>query len=261
MQKIDYCFHSHTYRCGHARGEDKEYVELAIKNGIKYLGFSDHAFLPNIDQPGVRGKCNQIDEYVSSIRKLQDIYKDKIKIYVGFEAEYCDRFYSYYKDLLDTKKIDFLILGQHCNFNYSNNPRFIGGTKDETEFHNEEINLYVSNLIKAMETGLFKYIAHPDLFLHTFRSFDKRCEEITRKLCEVAEHYQIPFEINCHGSRYWKKGEYLVYPVEEFWKIVSEYDVPVVIGYDAHSPIEFDEDITSDIELAKKLNLKLINLK
>lgn len=35
-------YHTHTFRCKHADGEDKEYVEAAIKAGIKTLGFSDH---------------------------------------------------------------------------------------------------------------------------------------------------------------------------------------------------------------------------
>ncbi len=35
-------YHTHTERCYHASGEDKEYVEAAIKAGLKVLGFSDH---------------------------------------------------------------------------------------------------------------------------------------------------------------------------------------------------------------------------
>ena len=35
-------YHTHTKRCNHALGEDREYVEAAIKAGLKVLGFSDH---------------------------------------------------------------------------------------------------------------------------------------------------------------------------------------------------------------------------
>ena len=34
-------FHSHTVRCQHAVGEEREYVEEAIKEGFEVIGFSD----------------------------------------------------------------------------------------------------------------------------------------------------------------------------------------------------------------------------
>lgn len=37
-----YNLHTHTFRCNHATGEDKAYVEYAIQSGVKVLGFSDH---------------------------------------------------------------------------------------------------------------------------------------------------------------------------------------------------------------------------
>ena len=42
-------FHTHTARCRHARGADREYVESAIRAGLSVLGFSDHSpyFFPN----------------------------------------------------------------------------------------------------------------------------------------------------------------------------------------------------------------------
>ena len=38
--KVNY--HTHTKRCGHASGEDREYVESAIEAGLEVLGFADH---------------------------------------------------------------------------------------------------------------------------------------------------------------------------------------------------------------------------
>ena len=40
MQKTN--FHTHTARCGHASGEDEQYVRSAIRGGYRVLGFSDH---------------------------------------------------------------------------------------------------------------------------------------------------------------------------------------------------------------------------
>ena len=35
-------YHTHTWRCRHADGTEREYVETAIEAGLKILGFSDH---------------------------------------------------------------------------------------------------------------------------------------------------------------------------------------------------------------------------
>ena len=109
MLAINYCFHSHTSRCGHATGTDEEYVLEAIKAGIKNMGFSDHVFIPNRPQRGIRGNYEELDDYISSVRALASKYKDKINIFVGFEAEdYNEISNDYYRDLLKNK-IDYLI--------------------------------------------------------------------------------------------------------------------------------------------------------
>ena len=39
-------YHTHTWRCRHADGTEREYVERAIEGGLKILGFSDHSPYP-----------------------------------------------------------------------------------------------------------------------------------------------------------------------------------------------------------------------
>ena len=39
-------YHTHTTRCQHAKGTEREYVEAAIRGGYKILGFSDHTPYP-----------------------------------------------------------------------------------------------------------------------------------------------------------------------------------------------------------------------
>ena len=42
-------YHTHTIRCNHAKGTEREYIEQAIKEGFKILGFSDHVPQPYPD--------------------------------------------------------------------------------------------------------------------------------------------------------------------------------------------------------------------
>ena len=74
---LPYNYHTHTARCNHAEGEDKAYVEEAIKAGVKVLGFSDHApyLFPDTDYYSVfRMKKEELFEYADSVLSLKKEY-------------------------------------------------------------------------------------------------------------------------------------------------------------------------------------------
>ena len=66
-------FHTHTMRCHHAVGEDREYVERAIEAGFQVLGFSDHVPIPYRDGyvSRIRMTLTEAEDYVDSILKLK----------------------------------------------------------------------------------------------------------------------------------------------------------------------------------------------
>lgn len=81
-------YHTHTQRCLHAYGSDREYIESAIKSGMKVLGFSDHCpwIFPDGYVSGIRMIPADVDEYFSSLTALKKEYEKDIKIYIGFES-------------------------------------------------------------------------------------------------------------------------------------------------------------------------------
>ncbi len=254
--EIDYCFHTHTFRCGHAQGLDEEYVLEAIKNGIKVLGFSDHVMIPNfkdkgelynpsIRKHGVRGDYDVFfNDYIDSINKLKEKYKDIIEIHLGFEAEYAIEYENYYRSLLDSKKIEYLIQGQHF---HSFDGNFVHYSSLDFE---KAIEIYIDDVIQGMSSGLFKYLAHPDIFSLWYGSNEPRYEEFSRRIIESAIKYDIPLEINLGGRRR-REDESHLYANRKFFEIVGEYkNNKVIIGCDAHNPLELSK---SDIKYAKKL--------
>ena len=233
---LDYNFHTHTFRCGHANGNDEDYVRNAIACGYKVLGFSDHVMLKGYSQPGIRGEYEQIDDYVKSIRRLKRLYGDQIEIHIGFEAEYYPSLIEYYKELLKSKKIEYLILGQHCYINRNNEFQWYLNM----EHRDDSIDRYVHDLIEGMSTGLFKYVCHPDYFVRLFKSYDPIIEKYSRMICEASIKYDVPLEMNLAGIRAWYlKEDNFHYPNPHFWKIAGELGVKTVIGVDAHDPGDF----------------------
>lgn len=263
MKKLIANYHTHTYRCGHAYGSDESYVKAAIEYGIKYLGFSDHISFKGLSFPRMRQDREMLDDYINSINILKEKYKDLIDIKIGFEAEYIEEFLDDYKELLNSKKIDYLICGQHC---------IIKGNEQawyNRNYHDEKtIISYTDMVIRAIKSGLFKYIAHPDLFMNGYQIWDEASIRESKRIIEASIEYNVPLEINVSGLRYHKSKHKInndgrlienMYPYNEFWKMVGEYKALAIIGVDAHRDIDFlDGVIDEAIEIAEKYNIKLI---
>ena len=82
--------HTHTPRCHHAIGSEREYIERAIAAGLDTLGFSDHAPMPFEGDyySTYRMALSDTRGYVDALLKLREEYRGKIDILIGFEAEY-----------------------------------------------------------------------------------------------------------------------------------------------------------------------------
>ena len=83
MQKTN--FHTHTARCGHASGEDEQYVRSAIRGGYRVLGFSDHtpwSYASDFVSP-IRMPLDALPDYVRSVRSLQRRFAGRIELRLG----------------------------------------------------------------------------------------------------------------------------------------------------------------------------------
>ncbi len=259
--KFDVNYHSHTFRCGHADGSDEEYVEKAIEAGFKVIGFSDHVILPNASQPGMRGDYILLDGYIRSVKDLKQKYASKIDVFLGFECEWFrEEYASYYKELLTKRGFDYLILGQHlCRID----GRFV--YYSQIADRSLGVKMYTDDVIDALESGLFSYVAHPDHFMLWYKDWDEVTEKAAWGICRKAKETNTPLEINMGPSRWAIKTDpedssIYAYPYPEFFKIAKIVGNDVVIGVDAHVPNEY---LTSDykwaINFAHKLGFEPLN--
>ena len=229
-------YHTHTYLCNHASGTIEQYVQEAIKNGLKILGFSDHVPVPfsNGHRSTFRMDTHEIEIYVNEVLRLKESYKDKIQILLGYEMEYYYKEFDATMNLIKQFPCDYLILGQHWT-NNEYDGAYCGAVVSEENFKQ-----YVKQVIDAINTGVFSYIAHPDLI--NYRENDKIYIKEMTKLCEAAKAKGIPLEFNILGFVDGRN-----YPCNTFWKLVSDVGNEVIIGSDAHyveavgNPVDFTE--------------------
>lgn len=244
-------YHTHTFRCNHASGTEEEYVINAIDRGIKVLGFSDHT--PYIFEGDhysyFRMRPELLEDYVSSVLKLREKYRDRIEIHLGVEIEYYPKYLPETLKMLKEYPIDYLILGQHFVGNEIGEP-YCGRANDSEEL----LERYVDQCIEALKTGLFTYLAHPDLIF--FTGDDEVYRKHMGKLCAVAKELDIPLEINLLGL---KDGRN--YPNQLFWEIAAKEGCKAILGCDAHSP-EALSDIMVEKDarnLAEKVGIEIVD--
>ncbi len=254
-------YHTHTFRCGHADGIDEDYVKQALGMGLAVLGFSDHAMYPGYSEPGIRADFLSFHGYVDSINALKKKYMDRMKIYIGFEAEGYLPYLPYLKELLATHTLDYLLLGNHSAMNEKHQVYAKFGKATNAN----NLYLYGQTCCEAMKTGLYSCLVHPDLFLSEVPYFDSDCRKVSKDIIRTALECKIPLEINCGGIRSGKRkigDEYrYTYPTYAFFSLVAKMKAPCIIGIDAHSPTQLSDPDANAIAVrfARELGLQVID--
>lgn len=221
-------YHTHTVRCHHASGTEREYIEYAVARGLRILGFADHSPMPfpNGYHSSFRMGTEEVPDYVTTLLALRDEYRDRIDIRIGFEAEYYPAVFPDLLALLAPYPIDYLILGQH----------FLGNEQGEMHYGDPasmtdpaRLTRYTDQVIAGMQTGAFSYVAHPDVFIfHGDKTFYQTEAE---RLCRAAKALAVPLEVNMLGL-----CDHRFYPCPLFWEVATAVGNDVVLGCDAHSP-------------------------
>lgn len=219
-------YHTHTKRCKHATGEDREYVEAAIEAGMEILGFSDHCpwVYPEPCESGIRMDCTEMDSYVHSLTQLRKEYADDIKIFIGLEAEFIPELMDAQDRFLSKYPLDYMILGQHF-LGPEQGSVYAGMPMDDEDY----LAQYVDVVIEGMESGRYLYLAHPDLVNYTG---DSRIYALhMRRLLSYLLDNGYPFEINMLGA--WQGRNY---PDPRFLQLAGEMGNECLLGVDAHAP-------------------------
>lgn len=254
MYSLYFNYHTHTKLCDHASTFDViEYVDAARANGIRSLGFTCHVpFTPlEYQEVGTRMHFEEVDKYIQMINDVKRKYLD-MNILIGFECEFDQERIKFLNELRN--KVDFLVLGQHYvqGFSPIDNPNY--------PIH------YADTVAKAIRSGLFDIVVHPDYYLRFKKTIKPEEEDIynynaknaNAAIIEAAKQMNIPLEINLNGYK-----SQLGYPQKEFWDDVYEAGATVIIGVDAHNPDRFNsmkEDTETVLRLLGNKDYNFVHL-
>ena len=251
--------HTHSFYCRHGKGTIAQFVDQAIDDGLKLLGFSEHCPLPDREyQKGNRMDYEELPAYEDDVRVQMN--RSDIRILLGAECDWLDDEESFYRDeLLGARGYDYLICSVHHMIDPGDGKeKFIQYLSRMPVGH---IIRYVDLYTDALRSGLFLFGCHPVLFLSAHRKWDAEAKAASCDIIQCAIETETPLEINDNGLR--KKpieteaGLRQPYPVREFWEMARDMGVQIVTNSDAHRPKDLSAHRINSFTLARQLGITL----
>ncbi len=253
-------YHTHSLFCDGTENPE-QIVKEAISKGFSCLGFSGHSLFPFGTDWHIAP--NDFHKYVQEIRRVQDLYKDKIEILCGFEADYLPPFSLPKKDLYKEFKPDYLIGSVH----YLSNEKgwfTVDGSVEEVEhglksLYNGNgkrlVQDYFSRQRDMLQTCDFDIIAHIDVvkrrndILHFFDEQDLWYKTEIKATAKAIAKAGVIAEINTGGIARLSIKD--TYPSSEFLRMLHQHNVPITINSDAHCSKDLDCAFDFAIQKAK----------
>lgn len=251
-------FHTHTFRCKHATGDVLDYIKMARLKNITELGFSDHTPLPDAWWWEVRMGLDELDGYVNAVLDGRE-QNPQMRILLGLECDYSKKYLSFYQEIKDKYPMDYLIGSIHA-IPYQG--EMLGCFQQGNSFDGTMLKTYGESFVKAMESGMFTFMAHPDLFCLSLDRWNPEALAISTYMLAAAKDLNMPLEINCSGIRKsMDMGKLeIAYPKREFWELASHFGIKTIVNSDAHSPKELTDNLDAGLFLQKEYQLEEFHL-
>ncbi len=260
--------HTHSHYCD-GKGDLSDYVNFAILNGIKIIGFSSHAPINYPNHFSI--KVEKIRDYVDEIRKLSLLDKEKIQLFAALECDYIPHFSFPFSDFR-AYCLDYLIGGVHLVENtdtkqlwFIDGPlrsEYDRGLKDV--FDNDirkGVTRYFYQIMEMIETQNFEVLAHFDkIKMHNAGRYFSEDDNWYRKLCleviSLLKSREIIVEINTRGI--YKKRCPDFYPSVFILENLLKNKIRITLSSDAHQPEELRLLLDDAALYAKNIGFKEI---
>ena len=240
MPESDYGtdYHVHTYRCGHAGGETRAYVERAVALGLAEIAFTDHVplyFLPGEDPaPTLAMTRAELPGYVDEVLALREEFRGRIDVLLGLEADYAEGHEDALREILALHDWDVVLGSVHWVAGaWIDAPG--AGKRHETEGTAFLWREYYRLVQKACATGLFDVMTHFDLPKKFGHLRPEPLAPDEARAVDAARAAGVAVEISSAGLRK-PVGE--IYPGPALLSRIAAAGLPVVVSSDAHAPAE-----------------------
>jgi len=233
---IPFDYHSHHYRCGHATGTMRDYIESARSKGLTTFGVSDHGpayFMDGVDHafPQTQMAVSELPRYVAEARELQTEYADRIAVRVGLEADFILERAPDLAVLLEADPLDYVLGSVHYVLGKSvfDRARWRAAPAEPVW------RAYYQLVIEAAESGLFDILSH----LTVVEAYSpplppELADELYVPVADAIGRAGCAVEVNTSGYR--KMGGDEPFPNRRMLRHLIGRGVPLTFGSDSHKP-------------------------
>ena len=240
-------YHMHTPLCRHAEGWPVDYARAAVERGLAEIGFSDHSPMPEYFDDW-RMLIEELPGYLEIVAAAREAFP-QLPIRIGLEVDFIPGQEAWIEKLAAMAPWDYLIGSVH----YIAPGWDVDNPSHLARFEEQPVaaiwRLYFDAYERCIRTGLFDFVAHPDLP----KKFGHRPEGDLRPYYEpviaALAETGTAFEINTAGLR---KPVRECYPSLEFLRMAREAGIGLLINSDAHSPAEVGAGFAEGLGLAKE---------
>lgn len=242
-------YHFHTEFSGDSHTPIREYIDQAVRLGMKSICVTDHH---DYDVDSAIDFTLDADHYIESMASLKEEFKNRIELRIGIELGLQPHLKEYFEGLLNSHPFDFVIGSTHfINRKDPAYPVFFEGRDEEKAYH-EYFQATLDN-VKNLDTydvaGHIDYIVRYGPNKNNFYSYEKYQDILDDILGTIIEHGK-GIECNTAGLR---KGLGQLHPCVPVLKRFRELGGEIItIGSDAH----ISEDLGADFQTARKLLLQ-----
>ncbi|MGD2142731.1 MAG: histidinol-phosphatase HisJ family protein [Candidatus Bathyarchaeota archaeon] len=214
----------------------EKYYRMAERRGIDEICFTTHLILMGPDiKHGISPE--KIPEYLEEIHTAQE--STSVQLRIGLEIDWFPEIERRIDTIIEEYPLDYSLGSMHYVKGIDigsrrHSPVFFLGRRLE-----DSLDIYFEEFAKAVESGLFDVMAHPDYFrkyLGLTHKMPVSWEEYGTRVYDVIDSLKgcdVGIGVNSSG---WRHGIQDVYPILEFLKAAREAGVDkVVVGSDCHT--------------------------
>jgi histidinol-phosphatase (PHP family) len=252
--------HVHTAFCGHASGTMEESVLSAIRLGMTEIGFSDHFPYPKgFSDP--LGGCviseNEFPAYLSSIRSLQNRFRESIAVRAGVEVDFLPGHLAGIGEALGAVDLDYVIGSVH----------WVDG-------------VIIDYSRERLESALGDFGGPKGLWCRYWETLEKL---VLWDACDAVGHFDLPkkflsvridppdpdaidgildlmaktgkiLDVNTSGKD--RSVDREIYPSLSILRMAADRGIEIMLGSDAHQPRELGRYFPETAELLRSLGWK-----
>jgi len=250
-------YHGHSHYCD-GKGAIEEYIEEALKQGMKTIGISSHAPLPFETLWAMPQE--RLKEYIDEVACLKAKYEGKIQVYTGLEVDFIPETIGPEDESIKQLSLDYNVGSVHFVDQFPDGIHFeadgsrLGFIKAIDQIFEGDVQKLVKRyfeLVRMMlTTSTPTILGHLDKIKIQNSDgllFDENAGWYKDEMMETLDVLAVSgiiMEVNTRGL--YKKKCDATYPSLWVLKEAFKRSIPVTINSDAHHPRE----LTGDFEFA-----------